>query len=145
MKSPPSKIERSAIFSELKTDYLYVLIPFFLLVCVKLYIGSWREVVLSADWSLASCMIFGQITSKLSRAIAKTSLNKNYSQFGWYTAKRFAFVIISAAFYFGMLVKPSIGLGFAQIVVFFIASFFHFSDGYAALLMDRADNQRMQR
>lgn len=56
MNLVPNEREKKAIFAELKTEYLYILIPFILLISVKLYISDWREIILSAEWSLASCI-----------------------------------------------------------------------------------------
>ncbi|MGP9635456.1 hypothetical protein ACT3R7_20665 [Halomonas sp. AOP43-A1-21] len=139
MSYEPTKLEIKSIYADLKTEFIYIAIPFMLLIGVRLYIGTWKDIVLSPDWSLASCLIFGQITSKVSKAVASTSSSIKTSQqyFGLYTAKRFLFVVIAVAFYFGMLAKPTMGLGCAQIILFFIASYFHFSDGFTTSLLQR--------
>jgi hypothetical protein len=129
--------ERKAIYADLKAEYLYVLIPFVLLVAVKLYVGSWKDIVLSADWSLISCIVFGQVTFKVSKAVAKTNRKTSEQHYGLYTAKRFFFVVVSAAFYFGMISKPSLSLGFAQFGLFLLATFFHFSDGFTVYALQR--------
>ncbi|MFM5087334.1 hypothetical protein [Aeromonas media] len=129
--------ERKSTYAELKTEYLYVLIPFMLLIAVKLYISSWQEIIMSPDWSLASCLIFGQITSKVSKAIARTKCNTSEEYFGWYTAKRFLLVLVSAAFYFGMLSKPTFELGVCQLFIFILASYFHFKDGFTTKLLQQ--------
>lgn len=127
--------ERKATYAELKTEYLYILIPFMLLISVKLYLSSWQEIIISPDWSLASCLIFGQITSKVSKAIARTKYNTSEEYFGWYTAKRFLLVLVSAASYFGMLSKPTFELGVFQLFIFVLASYFHFKDGFTTKLL----------
>ncbi|NRA56050.1 MAG: hypothetical protein HRU23_18075 [Gammaproteobacteria bacterium] len=132
-----SKRERKAIFADLKAEYLFIVIPFMLLIAVKLYIANWQEIILSPEWSLASCLIFGQITSKVSKAVASCKAKTSEQHFGWYTAKRFLLVVISITVYFGMLTEPSVGLGYVQIFVFLLASFFHFSDGYTTKLLQR--------
>ena len=129
--------ERSAVYSDLKAEYIYVLIPFALLVAVKLYTGSWQDIVLSADWSLISCVLFGQLTFKMSKAVAKARRKTNEQYFGYYTAKRFCLIIVSAAFYFGMISKPTLFLGYSQLGLFLVAGYFHFSDGFAAYAMQR--------
>lgn len=132
-----SKLERKAIYADLKTDYLYIAIPFMILIGVKLYLGTWQEIVLSPDWSLASCLVFGQITSKVSKAVAGSTIKTSHQHFGLYTAKRFFFVVVAVIFYCGMLAKPSLSLGYTQIVLFVAASYFHFSDGYATSLLQK--------
>lgn len=133
--------EKNAIYAELKSEYIYIAIPFMLLIGAKLYYSTWQEVLLSPDWSLASSIIFGQITSKVSRAIANTELKTSQEHFGLYTAKRFFFIVLSLSFYFFMLTKPVIGLGYAQVLLFFVASFFHFSDGFTTKLVQKTCNK----
>lgn len=137
MSYEPTKLERKAIYADLKSEFIYMAIPFMLLIGVRLYIGRWQDIILSPDWSLASCLIFGQITSKVSKAVANSSVKTSQQYFGLYTAKRFLFVVIAVAFYFGMLAKPTMGLGYTQIILFFIASYFHFSDGFTTSLLQK--------
>jgi hypothetical protein len=132
-----SSQERKATFAELKAEYLYIAIPFLLLIAVKLYIATWQEIILAPEWSLAACLIFGQITSKVSKAVASVNTKTSEQHFGWYTAKRFLLVVISIAIYFGMLAMPTIELGYLQIIIFFLASFFHFKDGFATKLLQK--------
>ena len=136
MSSKLSLRERKAAFAELKAEYLFIVIPFLLLIAVKLYIATWQDIIMSPEWSLAACLIFGQITSKVSKAVASAKAKTSEQYFGWYTAKRFLWVVISASSYFGMLAKPVMSLGVAQVCIFFIASYFHFKDGFAARLIE---------
>lgn len=136
-----SEKEKDAIYAELKSEYIYIAIPFMLLISTKLYFFTWQEILLSPDWSLVSCIIFGQITSKVSRAVANTKVKASQEHFGLYTAKRFFFVVLSLAFYFFMLTKPVIELGYAQVILFLLASFFHFSDGFTTKLVQKTCNK----
>jgi len=138
MNSALSKNQRKAIYADLKTEFLYIAIPFCLLIGVKSYMGDWRDIFIVADWALASCIIFGQITSKVSKAVANSKLTTSQEHFGLYTAKRFFLVVLAAAVYFGMLALPSMELGIFQIVLFFVASYFHFSDGFATAIMQKS-------
>lgn len=138
MKSKISKIEQNSVIADLKASYVYILIPFLLLVGVKLYTDSWASIILAPDWSLASSIIFGQIAANVSKAVSRCKKETNEYQFGWYTAKRFLLVAISLSFYFAMLLKPTIELGYAQIVLFFIASYLFFSDGITTYLLKRS-------
>jgi len=129
--------QRKATFAELKAEYLFIVIPFLLLISVKLYIATWEEIILAPEWSLAACLIFGQITSKVSKAVASSSAKTSEQYFGWYTAKRFLLVVASIAAYFGMLAKPTMGLGCIQIIMFLLAGFFHFKDGFTTKLLQK--------
>lgn len=130
MASNLSEREKRAVFADLKTDFIYIAIPFVVLVSVKCWMGSWSDIIKSPDWSLAACIIFGQVASKVSKAVANSDLI-NQEQYGLYTAKRVALVIIAMLFYFAMLTKPTVTIGSLQILYFFTAVFFHFSDGFA--------------
>lgn len=129
--------QRKATFAELKAEYLFIAIPFLLLISVKLYIATWQEIILAPEWALAACLIFGQITSKVSKAVASSKAKTSEQYFGWYTAKRFLLVVVSIAAYFGMLAKPTMTLGFIQIIMFFLASVFHFKDGFTTKLLQK--------
>lgn len=135
MNSILSSKERKSTFAELKAEYLFIAIPFLLLISVKLYISSWQDIIMSPDWSLAACLIFGQITSKVSKAIASCKAKTSEQYFGWYTAKRFLLVVVSIAAYFGMLAKPTMFLGYTQVFIFIMASYFHFKDGFTTKLL----------
>ena len=146
MRSVSDERERKAVFADLKAEYLYVLIPFVLLVGIKLYSACWKEglkqIFLSADWSLISCVVFGQVTFKMSKAVAATKHKTNNQFYGFYTAKRFFWVVVAAAFYFGMVSKPTLGLGIAQIFLFLLATYFHFSDGYAVYMLQKVSQEK---
>lgn len=129
--------ERKAIFANLKAEFLYIAIPFCLLIGIKLYSASWLDIIMSPEWALASCIIFGQITAKVSKAVANSRLHTSQEHFGLYTAKRFFFVVASLAVYFGMLTSPSFNLGVIQIGLFAIACFLHFSDGFTTALLQK--------
>ena len=130
-----SKKEKKSVFAELKTEYLFIAIPFVFLVVLKLNHGVWTDVVMSPEWSIASCLIFGQITSKVSKAVVQCSGLTNEDQFGWCAAKRFFWVVASVGTYCFMLTSPSLELGFFQLALFFLASFFHFKDGFATKIL----------
>ena len=146
MLSVSDERERKAVFADLKAEYLYVLIPFVLLIGIKLYTSCWKEalkqIFLSADWSLISCVVFGQVTFKMSKAVAATKHKTNDQIYGFYTAKRFFWVVVAAAFYFGMVAKPTLGLGVSQIFLFVLATYFHFSDGYAVYMLQKASEKK---
>ena len=145
MNSALSKNQRKAIYADLKTEFLYIAIPFCLLIGVKSYMGNWRDIFMVADWALASCIIFGQITSKVSKAVANSKLTTSQEHFGLYTAKRFFLVVIASAVYFGMLVLPSFKLGIFQIFLFFVACYFHFSDGFTTAMLQKAYNKKINK
>lgn len=123
--------EQKAILAELCSEYLFIVTPFVFLVAIKLYAYSWKDIFLATDWSLVSCIIFGQIAIRTSRAAIKNRTVDD-RHFSWYSSKRFFLVAMSLLIYFGMIAKPTLCLGFGQLGLFALASFFHFKDGVAA-------------
>jgi len=136
-----SSIEKKSYISDLKAEYLYVCVPFIILVLVKIYFGPIKDIVFSSDWSLASSIVLGQNAAKVSRSVAKVKGKVNGSNFSWYSAKRFLFVLIALFFYFGMIFNPNMYLACSQIPIFLGASWLHFTDGFAVKMLER-ENKR---
>lgn len=124
--------QKKDIMYDLKSEYLYILIPFVILLFVKAYNKEWAQIPLVPDWSLVSCIIFGQMSARITKSITVSSLIVNHARLGFYLATRFFMVIMSAMFYFLMLTNPSMILGWCQIILFLIAGFYFFRDGYTA-------------
>ncbi|MCW2290441.1 hypothetical protein M2262_000491 [Pseudomonas sp. BIGb0408] len=137
MRSTSNRSARRALLADLTADYLYISLPFMLLVGIKFYLASWQEIFLSSDWALGACIVFGQVTYKISKSVAKARANAQH--YGLFTAHRFSLVVISAVIYCGMIIKPTMSLGAIQVIWFFVASFYHFRDGITAHLIDKAE------
>lgn len=137
LKYQLSAVERNSYISDLKAEYLYVCVPFVILILVKIYFGPVKDILYSSDWSLASSIVLGQNAAKVSRSVAKIKEKINGSHFSWYSAKRFILVLIALFFYFAMIFKPNIYLACSQIIIFLFASWLHFSDGFAVKMLER--------
>ncbi|WP_284958193.1 hypothetical protein [Enterobacter cloacae] len=111
--------------------------PFLILILVKVYFGPLRDILYSSDWSLAASIILGQNAAKISRSISQIKQKINDSNFSWYSAKRFIFVIVALFFYFGMIFKPNVYIACSQVLMFLLASWLHFSDGYTIKMLER--------
>ncbi|MBD8148451.1 hypothetical protein IFT37_04955 [Pseudomonas fluorescens] len=135
MKQNLSSKKRNTMWAELFSEYIFIVTPFVFLVAIKLYTSSWEDILLAPDWSLVSCIIFGQIAVRMSRSAIKYRTADD-TQFGLYSAKRFFLVAMSLLFYFGMVAQPTIYLGWGQLVLFLMASYFHFKDGLAARILE---------
>lgn len=117
-------------FRELKAEYLYMLIPFGMLIAIKGLRGDdWQGVLLAPDWALVASIILGQITARVGSKIASSKTKANESGLSWYSAKRFGLVLICTTVYCFMLIEPSVELGMIQVGLFILASWFHFKDG----------------
>ncbi|MFJ4256594.1 hypothetical protein ACIP01_06505 [Pseudomonas monteilii] len=139
MKPNLSSKIRSSMWAELFSEYIFIFTPFVFLVAIKLYAYCWREILLAPDWSLVSCIIFGQIAVRMSRSAIKHR-SADDAQFGLYSANRFFLVAVSLLMYFGMVAKPTIYLGWAQLGLFLLASYFHFKDGLASRILEARAN-----
>lgn len=137
LKYQPSTADKITFISDLKAEYLYICVPFVILILVKIYFGPLCDIVYSSDWSLAASIILGQNAAKISRSISKTKQRVNDSNFSWYSSKRFLLVIVALFFYFGMIFKPNIYIACSQILMFLFASWLHFSDGFTIKMLEK--------
>ncbi|WP_313130267.1 hypothetical protein [Pseudescherichia vulneris] len=116
----------------LMASYLFILLPFSILILVKSIDMKWLDIILASDWSIASFIIFGQSLTSLSSALVASPNNKKREGWEWYVAKLFITGIApSMVLYIYMLKQPSIFLGILQILMFFYASYRYFIDGLA--------------
>ncbi|MCE1968228.1 hypothetical protein LWT90_21890 [Enterobacter hormaechei] len=95
-----SALQKKGYVSDLKAEYLYICVPFLILILVKIYFGPLRDIIYTSDWSLAASIILGQNAAKISRSISQVKQKINDSNFSWYSAKRFIFVIVALFFLF---------------------------------------------
>ncbi|HCR1887728.1 TPA: hypothetical protein ONC26_004154 [Enterobacter roggenkampii] len=93
-----STLQKKGYVSDLKAEYLYICVPFLILILVKIYFGPIRDIIYSSDWSLAASIILGQNAAKISRSISQIKQKINDGNFSWYSAKRFIFVIVALFF-----------------------------------------------
>lgn len=135
------EVTRKRIMNDLKAGYAFILLPFIILAFVRTYWGEGLISIITApDWSLASCIIFGQITASMSKAVVSTRRAVNSSAFNYQTSKRFVCVVISCLLYFSMLIKPNQWLGAIQLAWFLFSSYRYFSDGLAVGLLGDDDS-----
>lgn len=137
LKYQPSIADKISFISDLKAEYLYICVPFVILILVKIYFGPLYDIIYSSDWSLAASIILGQNAAKISRSISKMKQRVNDSSFSWYSAKRFLLVIVALFFYFGMIFKPNTYIACSQILMFLFASWLHFSDGFTIKMLEK--------
>lgn len=130
--------QKKAILARLKAGYIYVAIPFVILILVKvIHEKSFTAIILAPDWSLASCIIFGQIAANLSEAVAYNNGQVSPQSFSYYVARRFLGVVVSLVCYVFMLIDPSVALGCFQMALFLWASIRFFTDGVATSLLGK--------
>ncbi len=112
--------------------YLFVLLPFIILVIVKFAQDKSCELVLLSDWSIASSIIYGQLIVKLTTALAATDKAKRMPGITLNITLLVCFgLAINIVVYVLMLVMPSQNIGIVQMVLFISASILHFVYGSA--------------
>lgn len=113
-------------------SYLFVLLPFVILVMVKFAQEQSSQLLLLSDWSIASSIIYGQLIVKVTTALAATNKDKKMPGITFNITLLVCFgLAINIVVYVLMLVMPSQNIGIIQLILFIIASAFHFIYGSA--------------
>ncbi|OBU45726.1 hypothetical protein AYY26_15290 [Photobacterium phosphoreum] len=118
--------------NEIKTaaiSYIFIVIPFFVMITVRLLIGDWQNIIMTSDWSIASAMIYS--TCMFNVWNSTKGLTINDLSLKWFMVKALTLVSINIAIYCVMLLKPSFTAGIIQILIFFFATVAHFKYGRA--------------
>ena len=114
----------------LMASYLFILLPFVILVIVKFAQDQSSELLLLSDWSIASSIIYGQLIVKLTTALAATSKPKKMPGITFNITLLVCLgLAINIVVYVLMLIMPSKGIGFIQLILFTVASVIHFIYG----------------
>lgn len=117
----------------LMASYLFVVLPFVILVIVKFAQNQTSDLLLLSDWSIASSIICGQLIVKLATALAATSKSKKMPGITFNITLLVCLgLAINIVVYVLMLIMPSQSIGIIQLTLFCIASVFHFIYGAAA-------------
>jgi hypothetical protein len=131
-----TEISRKEVMASLKAGYIFILLPFVVLTLIKiLHHGSWEGVLLSADWALASCIIFGQNAASLTKAALGRRGNVHANSFIYIFSRRLLGVAISLVIYILMLLEPNLWIGSIQLILFSWASVKYFTDGMASAML----------
>jgi len=123
------------VANELKAEYCFIFLPFFILILTKLIKSDLLSILLAPDWSLASCIIIGQTQSRIIIATLTSKSKTDKSALMLYIAKKFILISIPFILYFYMQDEPGNILGIIQIMFFIYASWLHFVEGRAAKLI----------
>jgi hypothetical protein len=116
----------------LVSDYIFYLLPFIILLIIRLAEGRFSELLLISDWSIASTIMYGQLIVKLSSALAATNRDKKIPAITLYLTVLVCLgLVVNVVVYVLMLIMPSAGIGITQLVLFALASICHFVFGAA--------------
>ncbi|RTO43334.1 hypothetical protein EKN74_25435 [Enterobacter ludwigii] len=126
------KDKDKAIFvKRLVSSWYFIMLPFAILIAIKIYSGSILDIILVSDWSIASFIIYGQLISQIT---ASSISIKHITDHGleYYVTKRIAFGLTSnIVVYILISLKPNIYLGLTQFLLFVFANIRYFSDNIA--------------
>ncbi|EKN5093107.1 hypothetical protein ACRBEF_15595 [Yersinia proxima] len=130
--------EEKAIFvKRLVTSWYFFIVPFVILITIKIYTSSLIDVLLVSDWSIASFIIYGQL---ISQTTANSISIKNVVDHGleYYVTKRIVFgLTANIVIYVLMSIKPNIYLGIIQILLFIFSNLRYFSDNLSVYDLKR--------
>ncbi len=113
--------------NEIKTaaiSYIFIVIPFLVMITVRLLIGDWQNIIMTSDWSIASAMIYS--TCMFNVWNSTKGLTINDLSLKWFMVKALTLICINIAIYCVMLLKPSFVAGVIQVLIFFFATVAHF-------------------
>lgn len=84
------KKENFASYAQL----IYTLIPFTLLIIIKIYKNEWEQIILTPDWGIAASLLFGQAQAKIISAGLKNSIS-NANGYQFYNSLRILYLMIA--------------------------------------------------
>ncbi len=103
------------------SNYIFILIPFVVLIVTKGVVAQFQGVLTSTDWSIASFMIIAQCMSFI---ITNLQSYKNISKYGLsiFTGITIVFLILCIGVYSYSLSHPSSYVAHGQPLIFLIGS-----------------------
>ncbi|AKE61461.1 hypothetical protein PU088_003312 [Citrobacter farmeri] len=131
--------DKTIFLKRLVSAWYFILLPFAVLIFIKLYSMSLIDVLLVSDWSIASFIIYGQLISQIT---ANSISLKKVADHGleYYVTKRIVFGLTSnIVIYILMALKPNIYLGVLQILLFIFANIRYFSDNLSIYDLKKAN------
>ncbi|EOC9227477.1 hypothetical protein ACJCFQ_003266 [Enterobacter hormaechei] len=120
--------DKAIFLKRLVSAWYFILLPFAVLIFIKIYSMNLVDVLLVSDWSIASFIIYGQLISQIT---ANSISLKKVVDHGleYYVTKRIVFGLTSnIVIYILMALRPNIYLGVLQILLFIFANIRYFSD-----------------
>lgn len=126
-------------FLALIADYIFVILPFVIILIVRSAQGANGSFYMLPDWGIAATIVYGQLIVKLATALAKTNKPKKTSAVNFYLTVLIAFgLVVNVVINILMLVIPNEVLGKTQIILFGLATTCHFVIGSAVNYIESA-------
>lgn len=110
---------------------IYTLIPFFLLIMIKIYKDEWNQIILTPDWGIAASLLFGQAQAKVISVGLKNKIS-NGNGYQFYNSLRILYLMISLSVFTLMSIEANYSLAFFQIALFFYSIIIFIKDSITA-------------
>lgn len=130
-KKPKVEKEKSAIDEDFKkempamlAELSFTFLPFIVILIVNLSKGDWIKLIQTADWALASTLLYGQTIVKIIMGVASREHAFNYQNFGLVSALIIALGLVPSILIvaiFELNQNISTGLIIAQFVLLGLA------------------------
>ncbi len=117
-------MNRKPNFTEAITESIFVLLPFIVLLVIKLMQDDVKNIIFSSDFSLAISILYGQLLAKTSTI---PDHNKNVESFRLYQVIVFCVSIISIVMYAGFQIIRTVPVYvyYIQVLVFIVGVFIY--------------------
>ncbi|HCZ9568041.1 TPA: hypothetical protein ACGGCQ_003571 [Vibrio cholerae] len=104
------------------SNYIFILIPFVVLIVTKGVVAQFQGVFTSTDWSIASFMIIAQCMSFIITNSQKSYPNLNKYGLNIFIGITIIFLILCIGVYAYSLYNPSSNIAYGQPLMFLISS-----------------------
>lgn len=117
-------MNRKPNFTEAITESIFVLLPFIVLLVIKLMQDDVKNIIFSSDFSLAISILYGQL---LAKTLTIPDHNKNVESFRLYQVIVFCVSIISIVMYAGFQIIRTVPVYvyYIQVLVFIVGVFIY--------------------
>ncbi len=117
-------MNRKPNFTEAITESIFVLLPFIVLLVIKLMQDDVKNIIFSSDFSLAISILYGQL---LAKTLTIPDHNKNVESFRLYQVIVFCVSIISIVMYAGFQIirMVPVYVYYIQVLVFIVGVFIY--------------------
>lgn len=133
--------EKSIFIKRLITNWYFFILPFVILIFIKLYSSNILDAILVSDWSIASFIIYGQLITQITANSISLKKVKNHG-LEFHVSKRIVFgLTFNILTYSLMSLKPNYYLGTLQIILFVYANLRFFGDNIALYDLQKASDE----
>lgn len=110
---------------------IYTLIPFVLLIMIKIYKNEWHQIILTPDWGMAASLLFGQAQAKVISVGLKNKIS-NGNGYQLYNSLRILYLMISLSVFTLMSIESNYSLALFQFILFIYSVLIFIKDSITA-------------